>query len=63
MFKEVYSWAGKSRTINIYKEEPVLSVLSVEYSDYKSINKDLNKIQHEIDSYKLSELPKKRINT
>ena len=41
LFKEVYSWAGKVRTINIYKEEPVLSGLSVEYSDCKSINKDL----------------------
>ncbi len=61
LFKEVYSWAGKSRTINIYKEEPVLTGLSVEYSDYKSINKDLNKIQYEIDSYKLSELSKKEL--
>lgn len=51
LFKEVYSWAGKVRTINIYKEEPVLSGLSVEYSDCKSINKDLNRIQKDIDSF------------
>ena len=61
LFKEVYSWAGKPRTINIYKEEPVLSGLSVEYSDYKSITKDLKKIQQEVDSFNLSELSKKEL--
>lgn len=61
LFKEIYSWAGKPRTINIYKEEPILSGLSVEYSNYKSINRDLNKIQHDIDSYKLNELSKKEL--
>lgn len=61
LFENVYEWAGEIRKINIYKEEPVLSGLSVEYSDYKSINKDLNKIQHEIDSCKLSELSKKEL--
>ena len=45
LFKEVYSWAGEPRTINIYKEEPVLSGLSVNYSDCKTINKDLKRIQ------------------
>ena len=40
LFKEVYSWACKPRTINIYKTEPILNGLSVNYSDYKSINND-----------------------
>ena len=48
LFKEVYAWAGKPRTINIYKEEPVLSGLTVNYSDYKFINKNLNRIQKSI---------------
>ncbi len=61
LFKEVYSWAGKPRTINIYKEEPVLSGLSAEYSDYKLINKDLNKIQQDIESFDLSRLSKKEL--
>ena len=41
LFENVYEWAGKRRTINIYKEEPVLNGLSVEYSKYKNINKEL----------------------
>lgn len=48
LFKEVYNWAGKPRTINIYKTEPVLNGLSVNYSDYKSIGSDLDNIQKEI---------------
>ncbi len=50
LFKEVYSWAGNPRTINIYKTEPVLGGLSVNYSDHNQIMKDLNKIQNDIDS-------------
>ena len=61
LFKEVYSWAGKVRTINIYKEEPVLSGLSVEYSDCKSINKDLNRIQKDIDSFDWKNESKKEV--
>lgn len=41
LFGEIYAWAGKKRTINIYKEELVLDGLSVTYSDYKNILKDL----------------------
>ena len=51
LFKEVYSWAGKPRTINIYKTEPVLNGLSVNYSECKSIDNDLENIQKEIDSF------------
>lgn len=61
LFKEVYSWAGKPRTINICKEEPVLSGLSVIYSDYKTINKDLNRIQKSIESINLNKLSKKEL--
>ena len=61
LFKEVYSWAGKPRTINIYKEEAVLSGLSVIYSDYKTINNDLNRIQKSIESINLIKLSKKEL--
>ena len=61
LFKEVYSWAVKPRTINIYKEESVLSGLSVIYSDYKTINNDLNKIQKSIESINLIKLSKKEL--
>ena len=49
LFHQVYSWAGQPRTINIYKEEYVLAGLSVEYSNYKNIKKDLENIQKEIE--------------
>ena len=61
LFKEVYSWAGKARTINIYKIEPVLNGLSVNYSDYRSIDKDLKNIQNEINSFDWNNSSKKEL--
>ena len=61
LFKEVYSWAGNPRTINIYKTEPVLGGLSVNYSDHNQIMKDLNKIQNDIDSFNWVNSSKKEI--
>ena len=58
VFENVYEWAGQSRTINIYKDEPVLNGLSVEYSNYKNIKNDLDKIQIELDSINWNELSK-----
>ena len=45
LFENVYDWAGKARTINIYKEEPLLNGLSVNYSDYKRIKKRSQQIR------------------
>lgn len=61
LFSEVYSWAGKARTINIYKEEIVLSGLSVEYSDYGDITRDLEKIQKDMDSFDFVNSSKKEL--
>lgn len=61
LFKEVYSWAGEPRTINIYKTEPVLGGLSVNYSEHNHIMKDLNKIQNDIDSFDWVNSSKKEI--
>jgi len=58
VFENVYEWAGQSRTINIYKDEPILNGLSVEYSNYKNIKNDLDKIQIELDSINWNELSK-----
>lgn len=44
LFENVYEWAGKPRTINIYKGEPILQGLSVEYSSHKTIEKEFNEI-------------------
>lgn len=32
LFENVYEWAGDKRIINIYKTEPILNGLSVNYS-------------------------------
>lgn len=58
LFENVYEWAGKPRIINIYKEEPVLNGLSVEYSNYKNIKKELEKIQVKINSINWANLSK-----
>jgi len=41
LFSNVYEWAGQKRTINIFKNEPILNGLSVEYTSYNQINKEL----------------------
>lgn len=61
LFKDVYSWAGQTRTINIFKTEAVLDGLSVTYSDSNSIKKDLGKVQKEIDAFDWKNSSKKEI--
>lgn len=61
LFKEVYSWAGKHRTINIYKTEPILNGLSVDYSEYRSIDGDLKEVQKEINSFNWTSCSKKEL--
>ncbi|MBX4267147.1 Fic/DOC family protein [Clostridium estertheticum] len=39
---DIYSWAGNLRTINIVKSESVLGGLSVNYSDFKNVKKDIS---------------------
>ena len=41
LFENVYDWAGEIRKINIYKEEPVLAGLSVQYEDYNKIKRSI----------------------
>ena len=40
IFQDMYEWAGQQRKQNIYKEEPVLGGLSIDYSDMFDIPKD-----------------------
>lgn len=42
--------------MNIYKEEPILTGLSVKYSEYKNINRDLNSLEKRFKSTKWNEL-------
>lgn len=44
IFQDIFEWAGKPRTIAIYKEEDVLGGQSVEYSDPFDIMADLHHV-------------------
>ena len=41
IFQDIYEWAGQQRKLNIFKAEPVLGGISVEYSDVFDIAKDM----------------------
>ena len=42
IFEDIYEWAGEFRTTPLFKEEIVLPMISIPYSDPKNIEKDLN---------------------
>ena len=48
IFQDMYEWAGQQRKLNIYKEEPVLGGLSIDYSDVFDISKDAERILSEM---------------
>ncbi|CCV66572.1 conserved hypothetical protein [Paracholeplasma brassicae] len=43
LFENVYDWAGETRKIDIYKEEPIINGKSVEYTAHMSI---INEFTH-----------------
>lgn len=61
LFSDLYEWAGENRTINIYKDEPVLGGLSVNYSDYRHIDNDLKTLDKRFQAIKWNELSHKEI--
>lgn len=48
IFQDMYEWAGQQRKLNIYKEEPVLGGLSIDYSDMFDIPKDAEHVLSEM---------------
>ncbi|MBD5509505.1 MAG: hypothetical protein HDR05_16060 [Lachnospiraceae bacterium] len=48
IFQDIYEWAGQSRELNIYKEEPVLGGLSIDYSDRMDILRDVENVLAEM---------------
>ncbi|MGN1129948.1 MAG: Fic/DOC family protein [Ruminococcus sp.] len=50
LFGDVYDWAGKYREINIQKRERILVGKSVWYSNWDTIDRDLNKIWNMINA-------------
>lgn len=64
LFADLYEWAGENRKINMYKEEPILGGLSVNYADYHQIDASLSRLDQEFKSIKWDNLSKKEtINT
>ncbi len=61
LFENVYEWAGEIRKINIYKEEPVLSGLSVHYEKYNMIKKSITNLNKKFLEIKREELSKNEI--
>ena len=59
LFSDLYEWAGKNRIINMVKDEPILDGLSVEYSDYNYIDRDLELLDKKFLSIHWKELHKK----
>ena len=59
LFSSLYEWAGENRKINMYKREPILDGLSVDYSDYNCIDKDLTLLDKTFINTKWRELHKK----
>lgn len=56
LFNDVYDWAGKYRLIDIERSERALAGLSVEYSPYKKIEENVNKVFLNLKGTKLSDL-------
>lgn len=48
IFQDLYEWAGQERTLNIYKEEPILGGLSLDYSDKANIMTDVERALSEM---------------
>lgn len=42
IFEDIFEWAGEFRTVPVYKTEVVIPGLSLQYSEAKNIERDLN---------------------
>lgn len=56
IFSDIYDWAGEFRTVPVYKEEVVISRLSLEYSKPEDIEKNLNIELNKLNDVKWNEL-------
>lgn len=51
IFQDIYDWAGKFRTVPIYKEEIVIPRLSLQYAQPNEIEKKLDEALNEMNLY------------
>lgn len=62
IFQDIFEWAGKPRTISIYKEEDVLGGQSIEYSDPFDIVKDLHHVLYDMRSKEWEKMSREQIS-
>ncbi|EOL43037.1 hypothetical protein RV11_GL003145 [Enterococcus phoeniculicola] len=56
LFSDLYEWAGETRTVSIYKEEPVLGGISLEYGDISTIQEQASEIIEELNQVNWSDI-------
>ena len=57
IFEDIYDWAGKLRTVPIYKEEVVIPGLSLDYSEPKNIKKELTECLEKMNNIDWNSFP------
>lgn len=61
IFQDLYDWAGKIRIVDIYKDEPVLGGLSIEYEKHDKILESLSRELSFLNKIKWSALSNEEI--
>jgi cell filamentation protein len=61
LFEKVYPFAGEIRTIDIYKNEPVLGGLSVNYAHYETIRRDLQNLTMSMETVEWNKIKKNEL--
>ena len=56
LFEPLFDWAGKFRTITMYKKEPILNGCSVDYTPHDYIQKEMNDLEKKFQSIEWSKL-------
>lgn len=62
IFQDIFDWAGKPRTIAIYKEEDVLGGLSIEYSDPFDIVNDVHHVLKDMRGKSWNNMDRKQLS-
>ena len=61
IFEDIYDWAGEYRSVPLYKEEAVIPMISIKYSDPQNIEKDLERELQRLNSVSWQNLDIKEI--
>jgi len=56
LFGSIFDWAGKLRTITIYKSEPILEGASIDYTPGNYIQQEMNDLEKEFKLIKWNEI-------